>query len=393
MDVYNRAPLSFDRGKGAWLFTRGGDAYLDCVTGVATNALGHAHPRLVNALVGQAERLWHVSNAFRIPEQEALAQRLIAATFADVAFFCNSGTEAVECALKTARRYQAGTGAEHRTIVLGFKGSFHGRTHAALSAAGNQAYLDGLGLPLPGYGQLDIEDALSMAQAIASPSTAAVIIEPVQGEGGARAIPGLDLHRLRRLCSQHGVLLIYDEVQTGLGRTGQLFAYQWYEDAAPDILVTAKALGCGFPVGACLTTTTIGRHMTPGAHGSTFGGNPLAMAVALAAFDEISRPETLQHVRRISVALRHELARLAGDFPDIIEEVRGKGLLIGLKMRPPNRAFIAAARERHLLIASAGDNCVRLLPPLILTDDEVAQVIDRLSSTCHALRAQREHVA
>lgn len=390
MNVYNPAPLSFSRGKGAWLYTAAGEAYLDCVAGVATNALGHAHPVLVEMLKTQADALWHVSNLYRIPEQEALAERLTQSSFADVAFFCNTGTEAVETALKVARKFHAANGQPERVDIIGFDKAFHGRTHAALSAAGNLAYLDGFGPALPGYIHVKLEDETALTAAIASPTAAAVIIEPVQGEGGGRAVPGEYLQRLRRLCDAHGVLLIYDEVQTGMGRTGKLFAHQWFNNAAPDIMALAKALGAGFPVGACLATERASVAMTPGTHGSTFGGNPLAMAVATVAFDLINTPEMATHVSAVAARLWLGLVDLKEDYGDIIFDVRGKGLLIGVQLTPNNREFMAAARDEKLLVAGGGDNCVRLLPPLTLTYDEADIVLLRFKRACAALRAKTD---
>lgn len=388
LNTYNRAGPAFVRGEGAWLFTQEGEAWLDCVSGIATNALGHCHPRLVAVLAEQAQRLWHVSNMFHVPGQEALAQRLTKASFADLVFFTNSGTEAIECALKMVRRYHAANGESGRINIIGFEGSFHGRTHAALSAAGNAAYLEGCGPALPGYRHLALGDQAALLAAIGDPATAAVIIEPVQGEGGARAIAGEMLAALRAASTAHGVLLIYDEVQCGMGRTGTLFAYEQAVDAVPDIMTLAKALGSGFPVGACLATAQAARGMTPGSHGTTFGGNPLAMAVALAAFEEIAAPETIAHVRRLSDHLRGGLARLAAAHPGIIREVRGLGLLIGVQLKSNNRAFMAAAREQRLLVAGGGDNCVRLLPPLTLRLAEADELLDRLDRTCASKTAQ-----
>jgi len=393
MPVYNRAPLAVERGEGAWLHDTNGVAYLDCVAGIATDALGHAHPRLIAALTEQATKIWHVSNIFRIPGQEALAQRLTEACFADVVFFGNSGSEAVECALKAARRYHSVAGAPERIDVIGFAGSFHGRTYAAINAAGNPSYVEGFGPPLPGYAQLMIDDEAGIAAAIARPTTAALIVEPVQGEGGARALSGAWLQRVRRLCSEAGVLLIHDEVQSGMGRTGRLFAHQWYEDAAPDIMCLAKALGGGFPVAACLATREAARGMTAGVHGSTFGGNPLAMAVAIAAFDEISKPETLAHACAVSADLFERLAALATRYPDVIADVRGKGMLIGLKLIPNNRDFMVLARDQRLLVAGGGENCVRLLPPLTLTFDEAAEAVARLEAACAEARGRLAQAA
>jgi len=387
LGVYNRAPLAFERGEGARLYTAEGEAYLDCVAGIATTGLGHAHPKLVAALKAQADKLWHVSNIFRIPGQEELATRLCAATFADVVFFTNSGTEAVECALKMARKYHWARGDAERIDIIGFEGAFHGRSYAAVYAAGNPAYVEGFGPALPGYISLPFGDHAALDAAI-GPTTAAVIIEPVQGEGGARALPEVCLTALRKLCDERGVLLIYDEIQCGLGRTGRLFAHEWAKDAAPEIMCVAKALGDGFPVGACLATSKAASGMGIGAHGSTYGGNPLAMAVGLAAFEELSREETLDHVRRISGQFTQALSGLAARFPDIIQEVRGKGLLIGLKLVPNNRAFMAAARDEHLLVAGGGDNCVRLLPSLLITSDETREAVEKLERVCETLRAK-----
>ena len=383
--VYSRAPLAFERGLGARLYTAEGEAYLDCLAGIATTGLGHAHPKLVQAVKDQAEKLWHVSNIFRIPGQEALAARLTAATFADVVFFTNSGTEAVECALKTARKYHWARGDAERIDIIGFQGAFHGRSYAAVYAAGNPSYVEGFGPALPGYVSLPFGDMAALEAAL-GPTTAAVIIEPVQGEGGARALPDADLTRLRALCREHGVLLIYDEIQCGLGRTGKLFAHEWAADAAPDIMCVAKALGDGFPVGACLATAEAAAGMTVGSHGSTYGGNPLAMAVGLAAFEELNRPETLDNVREIAGYFSQQLAGLRDRFPEVVAEIRGKGLLIGLRLIPNNREFMAAAREHRLLIAGGGDNCVRLLPSLLITREEAREAIEKLELTCEAMQ-------
>ena len=385
--VYNRAPLAFERGQGARLYTAEGEAYLDCLAGIATTGLGHAHPALVAALKGQAEKLWHVSNIFRIPGQEALSRRLTEESFADVVFFTNSGTEAVECALKTARRYHFAKGDPQRIQIIGFEGAFHGRSYAAVNAAGNPSYVEGFGPTLPGYGHLPFGDMAAL-EAVVDETTAAVIVEPVQGEGGARALPEADLTAMRRLCSARGALLIYDEIQCGLGRTGRLFAHEWAPDAAPDIMCVAKALGDGFPVGACLATTEAASGMTVGAHGSTYGGNPLAMAVGLAAFAELSKPETLARVRQVSGYFTQALKGLQDRNGDVIEEIRGKGLLIGLKLSVNNREFMALARDERLLIAGGGDNCVRLLPSLLITDEEAREAIEKLERTCQAARTK-----
>ena len=383
--VYARAPLAFERGVGARLYTAEGEAYLDCLAGIATTGLGHANPKLVAALEAQAGKLWHVSNIFRIPGQEALAARLTAATFADVVFFTNSGTESVECALKMARKYHWAAGDPERIDIIGFDGAFHGRSYAAVFAAGNPSYTEGFGPALPGYRRLPFGDMEALEAAL-GPTTAAVIVEPVQGEGGARALSAADLDRLRALCDAAGALLIYDEIQCGMGRTGKLFAHEWAANAAPDIMCVAKALGGGFPVGACLATNKAASGMVVGSHGSTYGGNPLAMAVGIAAFDEISKPETLDNVGAIAGYFGQQLAGLKDRFPDIIAEVRGKGLLIGLKLIPNNREFMAAARDERLLIAGGGENCVRLLPPLNFTQDEAREAVEKLERACEAMR-------
>ena len=386
LGVYNRAPLTVSHGQGSWLFDVDGRRYLDCVAGIATDALGHANPVLVRALTEQAGKLWHVSNIFRIPGQEALAERLTGASFADVVFFGNSGSEAVEGALKTARRYHHANGQPERIDVIGFAGSFHGRTYAAINAAGNPSYVEGFGPRLPGYVQLTIDDEAGIAEAIARPTAAALIVEPVQGEGGARALTGEWLKRVRELCTKHGVLLIYDEVQSGMGRTGKLFAHQWFEGVEPDIMAIAKALGGGFPIGAFLATREAAKGMVAGVHGSTFGGNPLAMAVGIAAFDAISSRETLANVEKVSALLKTELQALAARNPDIVSEIRGKGLLIGLKLIPNNRDFMGIARDHGLLVAGGGENCVRLLPSLLLSEAEALDAVSRIELACATAR-------
>ncbi len=387
MGVYNRAPLAFERGRGARLYTADGADYLDCVGGIATTGLGHAHPALVEALKTQGEKLWHVSNIFRIPEQEALAKRLTDTSFADVVFFTNSGTEAIECALKLARKYHSANGNPEKIDIIGFDGAFHGRSYAAVFAAGNPSYVEGFGPPLPGYLQAKFFDEEAL-EAMMGPTTAAVIVEPVQGEGGARALTDAQLRKLRALCDQHGALLIYDEVQCGMGRTGKLYAHEWAEGGEPDVMCIAKALGGGFPVGACLATSEAAKGMTVGAHGSTFGGNPLAMAVGIAAFDEIAREETLANVREVAGYFTQQLSGLKDRFPDVVADVRGKGLLIGVKLIPNNREFMGLARDQRLLVAGGGDNCIRLLPPLNLTMEEAREAIEKLEKTCEAARAK-----
>ena len=382
LPVYAPAPVAPVRGERLWLFEADGTRWLDCIGGVATNALGHCHPDLVATLQRQSTQLWHVSNALRIEGQEALAARMTQSCFADKVFFCNTGTEAVECAIKMARKYHTARGDADRIDIIGFTGSFHGRTLAALNASGNPAYLDGFGPRMGGFRQFDVSDGAAIESAIAAATTAAVIVEPVQGEGGARTLEGDFLQRLRRLCSQHGVLLIFDEVQCGMGRTGQLFAHQWFEHCEPDIMAVAKALGSGFPVGACLANEEAASGMSVGTHGSTFGGNPLAMAVAGKAFEIISAPATLENVRSMSELLRRKLTDLAVRYPELVAEVRGKGLLVGLKLGVNNREFMTAARRHGLLLSGGGDNIIRLLPPLNLAEAEVLEIVARIEATC-----------
>jgi acetylornithine/N-succinyldiaminopimelate aminotransferase len=393
MGVYQRAPLAFERGEGARLYTTDGEVYLDCMAGIAVNALGHAHPKLVQAVKDQAEKLWHTSNIFTIPGQEKLATMLTDATFADVVFFGNSGAEAIECAIKTARKHHWANGQPERIDIIGFDGSFHGRTLAAVNASGNASYLEGFGPPMPGFVHLPFGDFDAIKAAVGE-TTAAIILEPVQGEGGARAWPDAMLRDIRRLCDETGTLLIYDEIQCGLGRTGRLFAYEWLDGAAdPDIMAVAKALGGGFPVGACLATAEAAKGMTPGSHGSTYGGNPLAMAVGVASVEELVKPELLAHVREVAGYFTQQLSGLKDRFPDVVVDIRGKGLLIGVKLATPNREFMQHARDAHLLIAGGGDNCVRLLPPLNLTLDEAREAIERFERACEAAHSKAKAAA
>lgn len=385
LNVYNRADPLFVRGEGPWLLTDKGEAWLDCVSGIATNALGHAHPALRTALERQASRLWHISNMFRVEGQERLAAKLAEHTFANRVFFTNSGAEAVECALKLARRYHHARGQTRRMVIYSLEGAFHGRTYATINAGGNPAYLEGFGPSLPGYASLALEDRPAIERALAAEDTAALILEPVQGEGGARELPSDFLRWLRAECTRRGVLLIYDEVQSGMGRTGRLFAHQWHRGCEPDVMAVAKALGGGFPVGACLATEAAAEGMVPGCHGSTFGGNPLAMAVAEAAFDIIADPAFLDTVEATSGALREGLEALSVGYPALIRDVRGKGMLIGVGVHPNNRAFMAAARDRRLLLAGGGDNIVRLLPPLNISPGEVDEILRRFEDTCASM--------
>jgi acetylornithine/N-succinyldiaminopimelate aminotransferase len=383
LPTYARVDLAFERGEGAWLFTAAGDRYLDFTSGVAVNALGHAHPVLVDALTAQAQKLWHVSNLYRIPGAERLADRLCALSFADRVFFCNSGTEALEGAIKMARKYQAVSGHPERFRIITFEGAFHGRTLAALAATGNRKYLEGFGPPVEGFDQMPYADLEAVKKAI-GPSTAAILIEPVMGEGGVRVVPHAFLRALRALCDQHGLLLIFDEVQTGIGRTGKLFAYE-RTGVKPDIMALAKALGGGFPVGAFLGTEEAAKGMTAGTHGSTFGGNPLAMAVANAVLDVVTAEGFLERVERNALLLKQRLAELKDRHASVIAEVRGEGLLIGLRMIPPAAAMVDELRAEKLIAPAAGDNVVRLLPPLIIGDEEIAAAVGAIDRACTKL--------
>jgi len=391
MPTYVRADLAFERGEGAWLIATDGKRYLDFSGGVAVNALGHAHPALVNALTEQAQKVWHVSNLFRVPEAEKLAKRFVDATFADTVFFANSGAEAMECAIKTARKYYAVSGKPERTRIVTFDGSFHGRTLATLSAAGNQKYLDGFGTPLAGFDQVKFGDLDGAKKAI-GPETAAILVEPIEGEGGIRVPPPSFMRGLRELCDKNGLLLVLDEVQTGMGRTGKLFAYEW-AGIEPDILGTAKGIGGGFPLGACLATAEAAKGMTAGTHGSTFGGNPLAMAVGSAVLDVILAPGFLERVRQNGLLMKQRLAELKDKHPSVIAEIRGEGLLVGLRCVAPQADVIAASREEGLLTAAAGENVVRLLPPLIIGDAEISEAVTKLDVACRKIEASQKITA
>ena len=383
LPTYARVDLAFERGEGAWLTATDGERYLDFASGVAVNALGHAHPYLVKALTDQAEKLWHVSNLYRIPEGERLADRLCAATFADTVFFQNSGAEAIECAIKVARKYQSANGKPERYRIITFEGAFHGRTLAAIAATGNKKYLEGFGPPIEGFDQVPFGDIEAVKRAI-TPETAGIMIEPVQGEGGVRTAPSPFLRALRKICDDKDLMLIFDEIQTGFARTGDLFAHQ-RSGVEPDIMPVAKALGGGFPVGACLATTKASKGMTVGSHGSTFGGNPLAMAVGNAVLDVMLADGFIDKVRRTALLLKQRLAELKDRHAAVIAEVRGEGLLIGLRMVPPASAMVDELRAEKMLTVSAGDNVVRLLPPLIIGETEVAEAVDRIDRACSRL--------
>ncbi len=380
MGTYARQDVVFERGEGSWLISTAGDRYLDFASGVAVNALGHAHPRLIAALTEQASKVWHTSNLYRVAGQERLAERLCAATFADRVFFCNSGAEACEGAIKIARRYHHVSGRPERKRIITFKGAFHGRTLATIAAAGSEKYLDGFGPDMPGFDVLPLGDRAALEAAI-GPETAAIMVEPVQGEGGIRVVPTADLKRMRELCDIHGLLLILDEVQCGMGRSGKLFAHEW-AGITPDVMAIAKGIGGGFPVGAFLATEEAAKGMVPGTHGSTFGGNPLAMAVANAVLDVVLEPGFLEGVRDKALRFKQELASLKDEHPHVVEDVRGLGLLTGIKVKPPAGEVLKAAMAEKLLTVTAGENVIRLLPPLNITEAELADAVARLSAAC-----------
>ena len=387
LPVFARADLAFERGEGAWLVGTDGERYLDFTSGVAVNALGHAHPHLVAALQEQATKLWHMSNLFKSPDGERLAARLCEQSFADFVFFANSGAEAMECAIKVTRKYHAAQGHPERYRMVTFEGAFHGRTLATLAATGAAKYLEGFGPPMDGFDQVALGDLDAVKQAI-GPNTAGILIEPLQGEGGVRAPPHAFFRALRELCDERGLLLVFDEVQTGMGRTGALFAHQRI-GVTPDVMSLAKALGGGFPIGACLATAQAAAGMTPGSHGSTFGGNPLAVAAANAVLDVMLKPGFFDHAQRMSLLLKQKLASVVDRHPDILSEVRGEGLLIGLKAVVPSGDLVTALRGEKLLTVGAGENVVRFLPPLIVSDTEIEEAVGRLERACTTLSAKQ----
>ena len=382
-ETYNRAPLRFERGEGVWLITENGERYLDFAAGIAVNSLGHAHPHLVEALKAQADKVWHLSNLYEIPGQEELSKRLTEATFADRVFFTNSGAEALECAIKTARRYQYSKGHPERFHIITFEGAFHGRTLATIAAGGQEKYLEGFGPKAPGFDQVPFGDVDALNAAITD-ATAAILIEPVQGEGGLRPASKEFMKKLREICDEKGLLLILDEVQSGVGRTGKFFAYE-LAGIKPDIMAIAKGIGGGFPLGACLATEEAASGMKPGTHGTTYGGNPMAMAVGNAVLDVILGEGFLQHVNDVALVFRQGLESLKDRFPDVIEGIRGEGLMLGIKTRVPNVDFVGVARDEHLLTVPAGDNVVRILPPLTVTAEEVRDGLARIEKVAEKL--------
>ncbi len=386
LPTYARVDLQFERGEGPYLFTEDGTRYLDFLSGIGVTSFGHSNPRLLAALVEQAGKLWHTSNVFRIPGQERLAERLAAATFADTVFFTNSGAEAVECALKMCRKYQNDTGHPERYRFITFDGAFHGRTLATIAAGGKEKLLGGFGPPMDGFDQVPLGDIDALSAAI-TPETAGLLIEPVQGEGGIRIVEPGFLAQLREVADEHGLLLIFDEIQCGMGRTGKLFVCEW-AGVEPDIMPIAKALGGGFPLGACLATEKAAVGMVAGTHGSTYGGNPLAMAVGNAALDIILGDGFLEQVRDVANYLNQQLAAVLERHPGVIEEVRSMGMMIGLKCVGPNTDLIDALRARGLLTVGGAENVVRWLPPLTLSQDQARDAIDILDEACGELGAQ-----
>ena len=383
LPTYSRAPMTFVKGEGSWLIEADGRRFLDLGAGIAVNALGHAHPALVKALADQAGALWHTSNLYHIPQQQMLADKLVDATFADTVFFTNSGTEACELAVKMARKYWYDKGQEDRVEIITFDGSFHGRSSAGIAAAGSEKMTKGFGPLLGGFTHLTFGDHDALTAA-ASNKTAAIMVEPVQGEGGIRPLPDQCLKGLRDLCDEHGILLILDEVQCGVGRTGKLFAHEW-AGVEPDIMMVAKGIGGGFPLGAVLATEDAASGMTAGTHGSTYGGNPLGCAVGCAVLDEINTPEFLAEVNRKSGLLRQKLEGLIASNPDVFESVRGAGMMMGVKCKVTNIDVVNAGYDADVLTVPAADNVIRLLPALTITDEEIGEAVARLDQAAKAV--------
>jgi acetylornithine/N-succinyldiaminopimelate aminotransferase len=393
--TYARSPLAFERGEGVRLIAQDGTRYLDFHAGIAVNALGHADPYLVKTLKDAAEKVWHTSNVFTIPEQERLGQRLVDATFADSVFFTNSGAEAIECAIKTARHYFFAKGETERYEIIAFHGSFHGRTLGTIAASGNPHYTEGFGPPLTGFVHLKPND-IKLVEAAITPKTCAILIEPVQGEGGVTAMSAEYTRGLRALCDKHGMLLILDEVQCGYGRTGRFFAYEW-AGIEPDIMAVAKGIGAGFPLGACLAKGEVAKSMVPGTHGSTYGGNPLACTIGNAVLDRVLEPGFIEHVDKMGQRLSWHLQQLQQRFPQYVVELRGKGLLAGIKIKDSIvvRDFVARLRDDHqMLTQGAGDNVLRLLPPLIVTEADIEEAVSKIGAAFAAIDAEagKEHV-
>ncbi len=380
LPTYARADLAFERGEGPYLYTADGRRFLDFAAGIAVNALGHSHPKLVQALTEQGAKLWHVSNLYQIPEGARLAERLAENSFADRVFFTNSGAEAMEGALKLARKYHSAKGHPERYRIIACNNAFHGRTMTTLSAAGNQAHLKGFGPELGGFDHVAFENMNELRAAITA-ETAAIVVEPVQGEGGIRPASLEYLRSLREVCDEFGLLLIFDEIQCGMGRTGKLFAYEW-AGIEPDVMALAKGIGGGFPLGAFLASEEAASGMTAGTHGSTYGGNPLAMAVGNAVLDALLEEGFLARAEATGKLLKSKLEALVAANPHVFAEVRGTGLMLGLKAVPANGEVIGALRDEGLLTVGAADNVIRLLPPLIIQEAQVEEAIEALERVC-----------
>jgi acetylornithine/N-succinyldiaminopimelate aminotransferase len=390
LPTYNRTDIAFVRGEGSILFAEDGSRYLDMGAGIAVNAFGNANPRLTRVLTEQAGKLWHTSNLYRVPGQESLARKLVDASFADTVFFVNSGTEAIELAIKMARRHHYANGQADRFRIITFQGAFHGRTYGAINAGGNAKYLEGFGPRMEGFDHValsgNVQTDMAAVEAVLSDATAAVLIEPIQGESGVRVVDPDFLRGLRALCTRTGTLLMLDEIQTGIGRTGKLFAHEWL-GIAPDIATVAKALGGGFPLGAVLATAEAANGMTVGTHGTTYGGNPLAMAVGNEALTMVLEPGFLAHVNRVAGYLAQQLGALVDGHPAIFSGLRGQGLMLGLAMKVPNTDFITAARASGVIVLPAGDNVVRLLPPLTISEAEIREAMVGLERAATVLEA------
>ena len=387
-DIYAPPPIEFARAQGCRLYDTKGKEYLDCTSGIAVNSLGHGHPHLVETLKKQAEEIWHLSNLFEIPGQAKLARRLCDNSFADRVFFTNSGVEAMEMAIKTARRYHYAQGNPERVNIITFEGAFHGRSTTTIAAGGQAKYLEGFGPIAPGFINLPFGDHDALKAAV-DDKTAAILVEPIQGEGGIRAVPAQCMRGLRELCDEHGILLMFDEVQTGVGRCGKLFAHQIH-NVEPDIMAIAKGIGGGFPLGACMASEEVAIAMILGTHGSTFGGNPLAMAIGNAVLDVVLEDNFMDEVNDKSILFRQFLAELVDTYPDLVEDVRGAGLLIGMKAKVLNLDLITAMREAGLLVVGAGHNVIRILPPLIISEDDIRAVRNKMIEAFDSYKASQK---
>jgi acetylornithine/N-succinyldiaminopimelate aminotransferase len=381
LPVYNRSKLQIERGEGVYLFTKDGKRYLDFVSGVAVNCLGHCPPKLVDALTAQAHKLWHISNLYQIPHMQELADLLTENSFADTVFFCNSGAESVECAIKMTRKYHDATGNPDKYRIITFTGAFHGRTLAAIWASKRDPLMqEGFGPPVEGFDNVEFGNIEAVKAAI-TPETGAILVEPIQGDGGIRPAGKEFLKQLRQLADEHGLLLCFDEIQCGMGRSGKFFAHELY-GVTPDIVTSAKGIGGGFPLGACLATDKAAQGMTIGTHGSTYGGNPLAMAVGYAVVEELIKPEFLANVTLMGEVLKAGLESLAKKYPNVIAEARGLGLIQGLKLIPNNKEFGAKLEDEGLLVASAAENVIRLLPPLIINESQINDALAAIDKVC-----------